>query len=635
MGEPAGRPEAPPLIERPAVSSRPRGRRRNKKIGTPLQSDVEDDAASVATESSPYQTAGTTINPQEGDTRPLILAALKKNVVDTREQYHNPDPLARLVGRRNEGTVNINGIPVTALLDTGAEISTVSAKWCMDNGLQIFPLQAALDLRGAGNHLITHHGVVDVTLTAPHVPSYRENTMLLAIDHCPYHDFVPITVGTMSLENIAKHQKEGQPLSEAWKLASTAMQLAQAHQGVPKFDLQQVRGDVRLVKKVTVPPGQTIRTKGKTPVTVHCQRIHVVTGSAAVEGRSWNPVPAYCSMKAFSPKVDVVINNSSSSPLVLPRGAIVSEVHAANSLPPNLVERYYDPTMPLPDYEREGEPTPLPKRTLTEEQEKEFFSKLNLGALSTWEPRLQARAKEILVRHENVFSRDELDHGATSVLRHDIVLKDPTPFRERFRRIPPHLYEEVREHIDEMLRMGAIRKSNSSWASAIVLARRKNGKLRFCIDLRKLNQKTVKDAYSLPRIEETLDLLRGSVFFSALDLKAGYWQVELTDRAKKYTAFTAGPMGFFECVKMPFGLTNAPATFQRLMESCLGELHLTSCLVYLDDVIIFSRTADEHLDKLEATLKRLEKSGLKLKTEKCMLFQVRLGSSDMLSPRMA
>ena len=119
--------------------------------------------------------------------------------------------------------------------------------------------------------------------------------------------------------------------------------------------------------------------------------------------------------------------------------------------------------------------------------------------------------------------------------------------------------------------------------------------MHFCIDLCKLNAKTIKDAYSLPRIEETLDCLTGAQIFSSLDLKSGYWQVELEESSKPLTAFTVGPLGFYECDHMPFGLTNAPATFQWLMETCLGDLHLNWCIIYLDDIIIFSKTPEEHL----------------------------------------
>ena len=138
-----------------------------------------------------------------------------------------------------------------------------------------------------------------------------------------------------------------------------------------------------------------------------------------------------------------------------------------------------------------------------------------------------------------------------------------------------------------------------------MLVKKKDGTLRFCIDLRKLNSRTIKDAYSLPRIEESLDCLNGACIFSSLDLKSGYWQVELDDESIPLTAFTVGPLGFYECVWMPFGLTDAPATFQRLMESCLGEMHLNWCIIYLDDVIIFSKTPDEHIERLRGVLQKL------------------------------
>ena len=146
-----------------------------------------------------------------------------------------------------------------------------------------------------------------------------------------------------------------------------------------------------------------------------------------------------------------------------------------------------------------------------------------------------------------------------------------------------------------MIEVGAICKSNSPWASAVVLIQKKDGSLRFCINLRCLNARTIKDAYSLPRIEETLDCLNGGKYFTSLDLKSGYWQVEMDEDSKTFTAFSVGPLEFYECERMPFSLTNAPATFQRLMESCLGNLHLNWCIIYLDDIIVFSKTPEEHI----------------------------------------
>ena len=198
------------------------------------------------------------------------------------------------------------------------------------------------------------------------------------------------------------------------------------------------------------------------------------------------------------------------------------------------------------------------------------------------------------------------------------------PFKEHYRCIPPHMYNNVRAHIQEMLDIGAIHQLHSLWASAVVLVQKKDVGLRFCIDLRKLNNWTVEDAYSLPQIDETLDILQGSQWISSLDLKSGYWQVKMDEESKPLTAFTVGPLGFYECKRMPFGLTNAPATFQRLMETCLGDLNLHWYIIYLDDIVIFSKDLASLLKRLDAVFWKLEKAGLNIKPSKCELFQRQL-----------
>ena len=236
----------------------------------------------------------------------------------------------------------------------------------------------------------------------------------------------------------------------------------------------------------------------------------------------------------------------------------------------------------------------------------------------------QGKVKSLMGRYEHLFALNDLELGRTSLVKHKINLSDTQPFKERYRKIPPHQYEEVKQHLEEMLKVGAIRKSVSPWASAVVLVRKKDGSLRFCIDLQKLNNRTIKDAYSLPRIEDSLDCLDGAQIFTSLDLKVGYWQVEMSEESIPYTAFTVGPLGFYECVRMPFGLTNAPATFQQLMESCLGDLHLKHCIIYLDDIIIFSKIPEEHLERLEQVFEKLSVAGLKLKLSKCEFFRSRI-----------
>ena len=234
------------------------------------------------------------------------------------------------------------------------------------------------------------------------------------------------------------------------------------------------------------------------------------------------------------------------------------------------------------------------------------------------------KLKDFLIKWKGIFSKDITDLGKCNLVKHQIKLTDDQPFKEPHRRIPPALFQEVREHLREMIEAGAIRPSESPYSSNVVIVRKKDGSIRFCVDFRKLNNKTIKDAYALPRVEDTLHLLAGARYFTKLDLRSGYWQVEIDELDKHKTAFQVGTLGFFEFHRMPFGLCNAPATFQRLMERCMGEMNLRDCLIYLDDIIIFSSTFEEHLERLEAVFSRLQLHNLKLKASKCDFLRSRV-----------
>ena len=166
---------------------------------------------------------------------------------------------------------------------------------------------------------------------------------------------------------------------------------------------------------------------------------------------------------------------------------------------------------------------------------------------------------------------------------------------------------------------GVIRDATSEWASPVVLIPKPDGSMRFCVEYRRLNSLTVKDSYPLPRMEDCLDSLGEAQYFTVLDCNSGYWQIPVDPRDRPETAFT-GHEGVLEFNRMPFGLCNAPATFQRTVDILLSLYRWKSCLVYLDDIIVFSNTVEEHLTHVDEVLQVLRDSGFSLKLKKCNFF---------------
>ncbi|KAL5457023.1 hypothetical protein EMCRGX_G034258 [Ephydatia muelleri] len=227
--------------------------------------------------------------------------------------------------------------------------------------------------------------------------------------------------------------------------------------------------------------------------------------------------------------------------------------------------------------------------------------------------------RNLLRKFDDLFVSENGALGRTKVVKHRINTSG-SPIRQPLRRQPESLKGDMNEEVRKMLSRGVIRPSSSPWSSPVVMVRKKNGSWRFCIDYRKLNAVTHQDAYPLLRIDATLESLAGSTLFTTLDLASGYWQVEIEEDDKEKTAFST-EKGHFEFNVMPFGLTNAPATFQRLMECILAGLTGEQCLIYIDDIIVFSASFPEHLERLTNVFLKLQDAGLKLKTEKCKFVQ--------------
>ena len=265
----------------------------------------------------------------------------------------------------------------------------------------------------------------------------------------------------------------------------------------------------------------------------------------------------------------------------------------------------------------EARPEPM---SVVARQEK-LLEKLNLDGLAHWSPRNAAAERELVLAYHDVFTLENNKLGCTSAIEHEICIKNSEPFKEWFQCIPPTLLEEVHTSLLDMLEAGVICPSQSPWCNAVVLVRKKDGTLCSCVDFRCLNAWTKKDSSPLPHIQETLESMVGSAHFLSMDFKSGFWQIQMAPESQQYMAFTVGNLEFYEFTCMPFGWCNALATFQRLMQNTLGKLNLTYCMIYLDDVIIFGCTEEEHLECLCIAFKRFQEFNLKLKPSKCSFFQ--------------
>ncbi len=245
----------------------------------------------------------------------------------------------------------------------------------------------------------------------------------------------------------------------------------------------------------------------------------------------------------------------------------------------------------------------------------QLFTQLNLP-VNSLKPEEVEKLRTLLVDFSDVFALSDAELGCTDVLQHPIDTGEHAAIKQQPYRTPIVRREIVSQMIDAMEAQGVVQPSVSPWASPVVLVPKKDGSWRFCVDYRRLNSVTRKDVYPLPRVDDILAALGGTKYFSTLDLASGYWQVEMTEDARSKTAFTTFK-GLFEFTRMPFGLCNAPATFQRVMQRVLAGLEWKTCFVYIDDVLVASKTFEEHLQHLRDVFLRLRSANLRLKPKKC------------------
>lgn len=509
--------------------------------------------------------------------------------------------------------VSMGGVRVSCLVDTGSMVSTVTESFFLQHfqswGHERLQSCNWLKLRAANGLAIPYVGYLelDVELCGTSVP--RCGVLIVKDPPGEVSSQVPGILG-MNIIRRCYHALFGQhgqslftlpSVFEAPESVTQALQKCHQASGQP---LQRVAGQVKIRgKKACRIPGGTMKIVAAT-----CSKQYSGTSVLFEPPESGLPAgllasPALVQVVQGTAYIPIV-NVGSTSVLLYPRtvAGTLNEVRVV-SMPAGVIEMPTSVATTASQIASEVLPDPI--------------EAIDLSALSVGD---QIKVRSLLQQYASVFPSHEGDLGCTNLISHDIPLLDDVPVRQRYRRLPPSEYEVVKEHINQLLESQVIRESSSPYGSPIVLVKKKDGSLRMCVDYRQLNNKTRKDAFPLPRIEESLDALTGARWFSTLDLASGYNQVPVTEADRPKTAFCT-PFGLFEWNRMPFGLCNAPSTFQRLMQRLFGDQQCQSLLLYLDDIVVFSSTVEQHLERLEVVLGRLQGQGLKAKLEKCAFFQ--------------
>ena len=304
--------------------------------------------------------------------------------------------------------------------------------------------------------------------------------------------------------------------------------------------IDQIDHDIKLSRNIMLQPRQVAKLTGMVKLPVLSKHLNVTTEPKENVGdiTGVHSVETYATIKTGTKRVAATLVNNSGEKVTIKKGTVIGRLKAANAVPICLtpkssmdsdVLKYVQRTNRVEDIPKYGNTgmkseNPKPEKpAFTPERSDKLFSKLDLSGMEEWPDDIQHEAVELFKEYHHLFTLSDLELGCTSNIKHEIKLNNEVPFKDRYRRIPPEQFEEVRNHLQDMLKIRAIRHSCSPWASAVVLVQKKDGSLRFCIDLRHLNSRTIKDAYSLPQIEESLDCLNEACIFMSLDLKSGYW----------------------------------------------------------------------------------------------------------------
>lgn len=539
-----------------------------------------------------------------------------------------PSLISKIVGDRCESSVFIDGIETCCLLDSGSQVSTVSESFYRNhlaNTRTLESLQQVINIEGAGGNLLPYIGYVSANVSFPGKPSDDETTECFFLV-CPDTSFsckVPVLMGTNVL---CKLWPESVPLwttpevRHIYSLMVEADRFRDRDSGrIGSVKVLNHRAIIVKSGDTTFVPGivRTADTKVSYPAVVQEPTLEPLNGGILVRN-TLVTMPTH-----GKSRINVQVTNVTEKDIVIAPRSVIADLFLPNWTKSVGGSKKQGTEIPLLSARLQqnaaGPTNDKFSKESSKTSDREFLEKFKFD--DSLSDHWRERAGNLLLEYKDVFAMHDMDIGCTDVIEHGIDLTCNVPFKERSRPIRSSDIEDARKYIQQLLDTQIIRESQSPYASPIVLVRKKNGDIRLTVDYRKLNKLTIRDAHALPRVEDAFTKLSGCRWFSTMDLKSGYYNVKVKEEDKAKTAFTC-PLGFFEWNRMPQGVTNAPATFQRLMEKCLGTMNLEWAIAFLDDLIIFSKTIEEHELQLRSALQRLRIFGLKLSPEKCHFFQL-------------